>query len=148
MKFLPWMILSALLVCSVVFGQSTVATDVQKILGVPAADEWLDLESGAEGAPGVQFQVPPGRVLTMVYEGASPENNGTANGTLAIDGAVVINITVGAGKLAGLHSGTPGDPWMHGLTASAGQTVTVTRTGGGAPPSEIFFVRGWLEPLP
>jgi hypothetical protein len=148
MKLLPWTLLSIILVSSIVFGQSSPSMTVHKTLGVPAADEWLDLESGIDSGPGVQFSVPPGRVLTMVYEGASPENNGTTNGTLDIDGVVVIDITVGAGKLAALYSGTPGDPWVHGLTASAGQVVTVTRTGGGAPASEIFFVRGWLEPIP
>lgn len=146
MKFLPWVLLSALLVSSVVFGQTAVGTNVQKILGVPAASEWLDLESGANGQPGVQFSVPPGRVLTMVYKGTSPENTGSLIGTIDVDGTVVFKISLSAGKLIALHI-TGAEPWMNGITASAGQVVTVTRTGGAAPASEVFFVRGWLEPV-
>ncbi len=147
MKFLPWALLSILLVSSIVFGQSSPTMSVHKTLGIPAASEWLDLESGIDGGPGVQFSVPSGHVLTMVYKGTSPENTGSLVGTIDVDGTVVFKISMSAGKLIALHI-TSSEAWMNGITVSAGQVVTVTRTGGAAPGSEVFFVRGWLEPLP
>lgn len=148
MKLLPWAILSILLVSSIVFGQVAPAPDTIKTLGIPAVDEWLDIESGTRGGAGTQFVVPSRKALTLVYQGTLPLSGGSMSGTVDIAGTVAINVSVGVDDLKALYSGTPADPWMHGLTASAGQIVTVTRTGGGAPNSEAFFVRGWLESLP
>lgn len=145
MKSLSWMILAAILVCSVVFAQIPPApADPIKTLGVPAAGEWIDLESGPDGQAGTTYQVPLGKVLTMVYQQSRP-GAGASEGDLEIDGTLMVEINIAAGELMPLHAATNSSSWIHGETARQGEIVTLTRTGGTGQTSDTFWVRGWLE---
>lgn len=149
MKLLPWTLLSLILVCSVVFGQAGPTTSQGKIFGIPAAAEWLEIESGANNQPGTQFQVPPGRVLTLVYLFNRASNTGSIDVRVDIDGTVVSDSkSIVLGALTGLYEAATPSPFLNGETAAAGQIVTVKREGGTAIDSNTFALRGWLEPLP
>lgn len=70
MKHLPWALLALVLAYSVVFGQGTLTKlgtlkGPVKILGQPAASEWLDIESNQLNGSPTQYIVPPGKALYL-----------------------------------------------------------------------------------
>lgn len=147
----PWALLAIVLAYPLFAQGSMTKTRLSggpvKILGQPAASEWSDSDSGQDGQPETQFSVPPGKVLTLMYEHLRPTAGGAVAGTVSIDGVIVATISVSHVALHPLHSGSIPEPCTQGEIAREGQLVILTRPSETAAQEVTFIVRGWLEDI-
>lgn len=112
-----------------------------KILGQPAASEWIDIESNQLGQAETVYVVPTGKVLTL-HSGFRLGNMGLQNES------TTGHVLIGAIEVTGLGL-FPGESTAirEGWVAKEGQTVTIGRTGGSAPSQFTFLLRGWMEDM-
>jgi len=128
----------------------------QKILGVPAPDEWMDIESNPVGQPATTFEVPTGHRLTVTSLALSTRfpqnapNQKNMSMRVAINGSLFFEKTGDPGTQISLAAS---NHWVvvAGTVMNAGDVLTVERfddgntIGNPADPSHTFALRGFLE---
>lgn len=165
MKHLPWLLLAAVLVYPL-FAQGTLTSvsflgQPLKILGQPAASEWIDIESNEVGQPATTYTVPDGHRLTLkVMVVTLPFVNGPNDDWIGF--RILVNgVEVGADALRAhdfdyhavfQHHLGEWSSFQPGTVLHSGQTLTVERTDVGqssddnyAEDAQTFTVRGFLE---
>lgn len=116
------------------------ARGVVRIMGQPAASDWVCLPSSLGG----QFIVPLGMMLHVVSVWV-PENYPGSWALVSLEGRTLFAGALSAGEQKRVigHSFLPQSA-VYGFQAREGQVVTIDDGGGPGP----FILRGWLEDIP
>ena len=130
-----------------------------KVLGIPAPDEWIDIESNQQGGPPTTYTVPTDNRLTLVSLLRTPDASGNMTANVSIDGSFLGTATMPSARWRGVSmllqwnccygddiagSDTPTVAFPRGAIVSEGQVHEV-HLGGAEFPEDTFVVRGCLE---
>jgi len=124
-----------------------------KILGQPAASEWIDIESNQHGQAATQYVVPSGKVLTIeAWWNSETDAALKMEVEVRIDGVAPgqVNTIFGRDMVKVIAANSGGVPAF--AIAREGQIVEVSRTDTSVGtawslPEERATLRGWLEDI-